>query len=66
MYQQDTPSVPAAPAAGAGTQEFYLPLGGGIDPDLYVPEDRLHPTGRISRWIHSLRTPAVKAGKSRP
>lgn len=53
MYQQDTSSVPAPPAE-TGKQEFYLPLGGGVDPDLYVPEDRLHPSGRFSRWIHSL------------
>jgi hypothetical protein len=54
MYQQDNRSVSATPSTGAGTEEFYLPLGGGIDPDLYVPEDRLHPTGRFSRWIQSL------------
>ncbi|WP_285242572.1 hypothetical protein [Pseudarthrobacter sp. fls2-241-R2A-127] len=54
MYQQDTPPVPAAPAAGTGAQEFYLPLGGGIDPDLYVPEERHHERGRFSRWVHSL------------
>lgn len=65
MYQQDNHPVPAAPSAGAGAQEFYLPLGGGIDPDLYVPEERLHSSGRLSRWIQSLRTPAVKARKSR-
>ena len=66
MYQQDTPSVPAAPAQETGPQEFYLPLGGGIDPDLHVPEDRLHSTGRFSRWIQSLRTPVEKARKSFP
>jgi len=54
MYQQDTPPVPAAPAAGTGAPEFYLPLGGGIDPDLYVPEERHQERGRFSRWVHSL------------
>jgi hypothetical protein len=46
--------VPAAPAAGTGAQEFYLPIGGGIDPDLFVPEERHHERGRFSRWVHSL------------
>lgn len=54
MYQQDSRPVQAAPPANATAPEFYLPLGGGIDPDLYVPEERLHSTGRFSRWIQSL------------
>jgi len=61
MRQQDSHSVPAAPYAGSGNQEFYLPLGGGVDPDLFVPEDRLHPTGRFSRWIQSLPVFAGRA-----
>ena len=63
MYQQDNHSVSATPSTGAGAEEFYLPLGGGIDPDLYVPEDRLHPTGRFSRWILSL--PVFGGGAAR-
>ncbi|NUT71656.1 hypothetical protein [Pseudarthrobacter sp. C4D7] len=64
MYQQENQALAAVPSTGAAAQDFYLPLGGGIDPDLYVPEDRLHATGRISRWIQSLRTPAGKVRKS--
>ena len=64
MRQQDNRSVPTAPVAGSGKQEFYLPLGGGVDPDLFVPEDRLHPTGRFSRWIQSL--PVFGGRTSRP
>ncbi|GGI02657.1 hypothetical protein ACFFGR_21040 [Arthrobacter liuii] len=64
MDQQDTPSAPAAPAEGTAAPEFYLPLGGGIDPDLYVPGDRRHSTGRFSRWIHSL--PVFGGRASRP
>lgn len=54
MYQQDSRPVPAAPPAGATAPEFYLPLGSGIDPDLYVPEERRHSSSRLSRWIQSL------------
>ncbi|MDT0196073.1 hypothetical protein Q9R30_11950 [Arthrobacter sp. AB6] len=50
MYQQD--STPASPAPSA--QEFYLPLGGGTDPDFYLPADREHVPGPISRWVHAL------------
>ncbi|MHC6594133.1 hypothetical protein [Arthrobacter sp. C152] len=53
MYQQDTTPVAPQPAAPSA-QEFYLPLGGGTDPDFYVPEDRAHERGRFSRWIHAL------------
>ncbi|HKU03508.1 MAG TPA: hypothetical protein VJQ80_11925 [Arthrobacter sp.] len=66
MFQQENHPMPAAPSAGAGAQEFYLPLGGGVDPDLYLPEDRLRLTGRLSRWVQSLRDPAVRAPKGRP
>ena len=65
MFQQENQPMPAAPS-GAGAQEFYLPLGGGVDPDLYLPEDRLRLTGRLSRWVQSLRTPAAGGSKSRP
>jgi hypothetical protein len=54
MNQHDTPSVPATAAPDMGSQEFYLPVGGGIDPDLSVPAERLHPSGRFSRWIQTL------------
>lgn len=59
MTQQDrspsTPSTaPAQAAAAPSAQEFYLPSGGGADPDFYIPADRVHAPGRISRWIHSL------------
>ncbi|MDP9887081.1 hypothetical protein [Pseudarthrobacter enclensis] len=54
MYQQDSRPAQAAPSAGAAAPEFYLPLGGGIDPDLHVPEERRPSSGRFSRWIQSL------------
>ncbi|MBT2249132.1 hypothetical protein JHV56_10520 [Arthrobacter sp. BHU FT2] len=54
MYQQDMTPVAPQPAAVPSAQEFYLPLGGGTDPDFYVPEDRSAPPGRLSRWIHAL------------
>jgi hypothetical protein len=58
MNQQDrspsTPSTAPAQAAAPSVQEFYLPSGGGADPDFYLPADRVHAPGRISRWIHSL------------
>ncbi|QDG62321.1 hypothetical protein [Pseudarthrobacter sp. NIBRBAC000502771] len=66
MYQQENQPTPAAPSAGVAAQEFYLPLGGGVDPDLYLPEDRLRLTGRLSRWVQSLRTPPVEARKAVP
>jgi len=66
MYQQDNQPTPAAPSAGVAGQEFYLPLGGGVDPDLYLPEDRLRLTGRLSRWVQSLRTPPVRVSTGRP
>lgn len=54
MDQQDkTTVIPAQPAAAAA-QEFYLPLGGGTDPDFHLPADRVHVPGRFSRWIHGL------------
>jgi hypothetical protein len=53
MYQQDTTPAPA-PAAAETASDFYLPLGGGTDPDFYVPEDRVHEPSRFSRWIHAL------------
>ena len=49
-----TPSTAPAQAATPPVQEFYLPSGGGADPDFYLPADRVHAPGRISRWIHSL------------
>jgi hypothetical protein len=54
MYQQDMTPVAPQPAAAPSAQEFYLPLGGGTDPDFYVPEDRSAAPGRLSRWIHAL------------
>ncbi|HSU46017.1 MAG TPA: hypothetical protein VLJ40_03815 [Arthrobacter sp.] len=54
MNQHNTPSVPATAAPDIDSQEFYLPVSGGIDPDLSVPAERLHPSGRFSRWIHAL------------
>jgi hypothetical protein len=54
MYQQDKTATAPAPAAQPSEQEFYLPRGGGIDPDFYVPEDRGHGPSRFSRWIHAL------------
>jgi hypothetical protein len=54
MYQQDTQQDAPTNTAGQAVQEFYLPLGGGTDPDFYVPEDRAHQPGRLSRWISAL------------
>jgi hypothetical protein len=54
MYQQDTTQVAPAQAAAPSVQEFYLPLGGGTDPDFYLPADRDHVPGRFSRWVHAL------------
>ncbi|MDQ0821319.1 hypothetical protein QFZ79_003695 [Arthrobacter sp. V4I6] len=54
MYPQDTTTVAPAQAAAPSAQEFYLPRGGGADPDFYLPEDRVHVPGRFSRWIHAL------------
>lgn len=54
MYQQDTQPVAAANTAAPAVPEFYLPLGGGTDPDFHVPADRVHERGRFSRWIHGL------------
>ena len=44
-----TPARTAAPA-----QEFYLPTGGGTDPDFFIPADRGHGPGPFSRWMHRL------------
>ncbi|WP_427129061.1 hypothetical protein [Pseudarthrobacter sp. S9] len=44
-----TPAQAAAPA-----QEFYLPTGGGTDPDFFMPADRGHGPGPFSRWMHRL------------
>lgn len=54
MYPQDKTPVMPQPAAAPSPQEFYLPRGGGIDPDFYVPEDRVHEPSRFSRWISAL------------
>jgi hypothetical protein len=54
MYQQDTKPVAPANAAAPSVPEFYLPLGGGTDPDFYLPADRVHEPSRFSRWIHAL------------
>ncbi|WP_258803390.1 hypothetical protein [Pseudarthrobacter sp. NS4] len=54
MYQQDKTTPAPKPATVPSAQEFYLPRGGGIDPDFYVPEDRVHAANRFSRWIHAL------------
>ncbi|WP_411374345.1 hypothetical protein ACLH0K_15015 [Arthrobacter sp. MPF02] len=54
MYPQDRTPVAPQPAAAPSAQEFYLPLGGGTDPDFYVPEDRVHGPGPFSRWISAL------------
>ncbi len=54
MDQQDKAPVVPATAAAPAAQEFYLPLGGGIDPDFHVPADRVHVPGRFSRWISAL------------
>ncbi|MFD2363512.1 MULTISPECIES: hypothetical protein [unclassified Arthrobacter] len=54
MYQQDRTPVAPQPPAAPSAQEFYLPLGGGTDPDFYVPEDRVHEPSRFSRWMHAL------------
>lgn len=54
MYQQETTPVAPKPANAQTTQEFYLPRGEGIDPDFYVPLDREHTPGRISRWVSAL------------
>ncbi|WP_330193533.1 hypothetical protein [Pseudarthrobacter sp. J64] len=51
--QKKAPAAPAQPAAVV-PQEFYLPRGGGIDPDFHVPAEREHVPGRLSRWVHSL------------
>lgn len=54
MCQQDTKPAAPANAGAAPVQEFYLPLGGGTDPDFYLPADREHAPGRFSRWVHNL------------
>lgn len=54
MYQQDRTPVAPQPSAAPSAREFYLPLGGGTDPDFYVPEDRVREPGRFSRWMHAL------------
>nr|WP_284990291.1 hypothetical protein [Arthrobacter sp. efr-133-TYG-120] len=41
-------------AAPEPAPEFYLPLGGGTDPDFYLPLDRVPVPGRFSRWIQDL------------
>ena len=54
MYQQDTTPVAPKQAAAQAVPEFYLPLGGGTDPDFNLPADREHVQGRFSCWIHAL------------
>lgn len=54
MYQQESQAVAPANTAGSAVPEFYLPLGGGTDPDFYVPEERIHEPSRFSRWISAL------------
>lgn len=54
MYQQETPPVAPAQTAAPALPEFYLPLGGGTDPDFHLPADREHAPGRFSRWISGL------------
>lgn len=54
MYQQDTTPVAPENTAAPAVQEFYLPLGGGTDPDFYLPADREHIPGRFSRWVQGL------------
>ena len=54
MYQQDTTPVAPVNTAALAVQEFYLPLGGGTDPDFHLPADREHVPGRLSRWIQGL------------
>jgi hypothetical protein len=64
MYQQDTTPVAPAQTAAPSVQEFYLPLGGGTDPDFYLPADREHVPGRFSRWVHGL--PGFGGPRRRP
>ncbi|WP_427005937.1 hypothetical protein [Pseudarthrobacter sp. H2] len=47
-------AAPAAARAAAPAQEFYLPTGGGTDPDFFIPADRGHGPGPFSRWVHRL------------
>ncbi|UZX04532.1 hypothetical protein F8G81_19415 [Arthrobacter sp. CDRTa11] len=54
MYLQDNAQLAPTNTAAPLVQEFYLPLGGGTDPDFHLPEDREHVPGRFSRWIHGL------------
>ncbi|WP_255771333.1 hypothetical protein [Pseudarthrobacter sulfonivorans] len=64
MYQQDEKTRAQAPAPAEAPvaapvealpgQEFYFPYGSGVDPDLFMPEDRVQPAGRISLWIQAL------------
>ena len=54
MYPQDQFPVAPAQTAAPSVPEFYLPRGGGSDPDFYLPADRVHAPGPISRWIHRL------------
>lgn len=54
MHQQDSQAVAPANTAGRAVPEFHLPLGGGTDPDFFVPEDRIHEPSRFSRWISTL------------
>lgn len=54
MYQQDSTQAAPSPTVAPSAPEFYLPLGGGTDPDFYLPADREHVPGRFSRWVHAL------------
>jgi hypothetical protein len=55
MYpQKDKTPVSPAPDVAPSVADFYLPRGGGADPDFYLPEDRVHVPGLFSRWISGL------------
>lgn len=45
MQKQDKTQGAHAPLAPP--MEFYLPLGGGTDPDFYLPADRVPAPGRF-------------------
>jgi hypothetical protein len=67
MQQQPASTQGAEPATVPA--EFFLPRG-GTDPDFYIPADRGHRRGRVSRWMNRLVSarsngqpvPAAKSG----
>ncbi len=54
MYQQDTTPVAPEHTAAPAVQEFYLPLGGGTDPDFNIPAEHERRGGGFFRWLRAL------------